>query len=154
MVAWFPWKSEETGEARCDSTGIFICNVEVIVDLCCELSQCHDNDATGLFFKDRSGGLNQTESGTRSQMWATVFEKGGPGQAFSAYLPKDVGSMTEKLRPTLEKLTDNNPILRMKEKRTSFEFWKYGGIRKGAHFPLLVFTDTPGRRRTQQSKDR
>ena len=145
MVAWFPWKSEVTGLPMCDSTGLFMCNLQVDVDLCCELSHVHDNDETGLLFKDRSGG----------QMWATVCEQGGPGQAFSAYLPKSAKTIFDKLRPTLEKLGDHSPVLRMREKRTGFDIWAHGNtIRKGSHFPLLVFTDTPGRRRTPEGAAR
>ena len=81
-------------------------------------------------------------------MWATAREAGGPGKAFSAYLPKSATTISEKLRPTLEKLRDHSPVLKMREKRTGFDIWKATGIRSGSHYPLLVYTDTPGRRRT------
>ena len=155
LLAWFPWKAKDDGEAMCDSCGIFMCNVAPYeVKLLKNLDSLNWND-TGFFY-----------NGFDVKGFAYIAKNAGPGHAFDKYLPK-AATFFEKLFPSFTllpqpssegkkgtgkkgKLTRKD-TLNFRQSPMDVDLWLLNGENyKGSHFPVACFTDIYRRRSNEQ----
>ena len=87
LAAWYPWKTEETGEPRADSVGIFFCEFVGEFKLRVGFDEMHSNGPEGFLFVDGGPQLAAVAAEPGGVRYDRHADKDGPGFPISSYLP-------------------------------------------------------------------
>jgi hypothetical protein len=171
LLAWYPWRDTATQELCYDSCAIFVVTKQpMLCKLAIGLDRLHDDNPKGLS-ADAAPGEDQGLA-----LYADGIKGHGPGQKHSCYLPKTATvkekleetltqlPWSQEAKTAVAESWDKRyadakgtgkqgwkprvkQVMTWKEKRLDAEVWKFeGNVRKGAHYPLCVFTANEGRR--------